>query len=147
MSETGIVTSADVGDMLVGIAGPYIDLSECEMQLRRLVKSCLSHSRITEEEVADAVAKHRRSYSGNVDDLPLGSLISIICLNGVREAIGVDYDPDTLLDQLKSIAAARNSVMHFRELNLKGQAALGVTPALAAIVRHVCSRLEAQAKV
>jgi predicted transcriptional regulator len=138
---SGIVTSADVGDTLVELAGPYIDLSACERQLRLLLQRCLVSSAITQQDVDSAVQGRAKSAGNEIPDLTLGQLVSIVKLSGVQATIAPHYDGKTLAKLLDRIAAARNAVMHFRELPPARQADLSHARAVAGILHRVTEAL------
>lgn len=135
----GIVTSADVGEALVEIAGAYLDLSACERQLRLLVARCLDTGSLTEEEITSVVVRHGHSYTGEVEDLPLGILLDVARLSGVRRAIDRGHHADTLYNELSELAEARNAVMHFRRLSEASEVTLSRTRRLTDILRRISS--------
>lgn len=139
---SGIVTSADVGDVLVELTKPYIELSECERQLRKLVNLLISNSHISVEQVAALASDRHEAVRGDIDGLPLGTLISATTLPGAIAALSPGADPKVLLKELDGLAAARNSVMHFRPLDRSARESLDKATALAAILRRLCTDLE-----
>lgn len=139
---SGIVTSADVGDALVELTKPYIELSECERQLRKLVNLLITNSHISREQVAALASERHEGVGGDIDGLPFGTLIAAIRLRGATVALSQGADPRVLLSELDKLAAARNSVMHFRPMDRSARESLDKAPALAAILRRLCTGLQ-----
>ncbi len=135
----GIVTSADLGEALAAIAGPYVELARCETIVRRLVQSALDSRRLTAERVSTLADRAHFQYWGSVHELPLGTLIVLFDSDEVWASLTTWADRATVVNDLHEVAAARNALMHFRRRTPTHESALERLPKLNVLLASMMS--------
>lgn len=136
-SISGIVTSADLGDALAGIAGPYLNISACESALRRLVAACLSKEALTPEDVTAALHDANKTFDGDVEDFTFGDLVNVLALPAAWAAIGGGYDRGVLINQLNRVSALRNKIMHFRKQTAEDESLASLLPSVVSVLKRL----------
>ncbi|MFF0108923.1 CBS domain-containing protein [Streptomyces hirsutus] len=105
-SVTGIVTSADLADQFVAVAGPFFVLGEIERRLRR----CLSRA-FGEEDVRQV---HRDRRRRSVDQLMFGEYIRLLDDEERWKKLNwPGVDRSHFVGLLRRVKDVRNGVMHF----------------------------------
>ncbi|GAA4240565.1 hypothetical protein GCM10022254_65720 [Actinomadura meridiana] len=103
----GIVTLADLAQQFVGLANPFVLLSEIEQRLRRLVR------RICDLAEMRAKARYPNKTDG-ADDLMFGDYKKIFEDETLFLRCGwADIDHDVFVEKLDRVRVIRNDVMHF----------------------------------
>ncbi|RXZ47566.1 CBS domain-containing protein [Agromyces fucosus] len=115
-SISGIITSADLGEALADIAGPYLLLSEIEELLRAIVQRLVDGRHVTEGDVQRALQDSAKGYGGDPASLTLGDLANVFATDGAWKALDTKYDRSTLNRALGEVTQLRNKIMHFRTL-------------------------------
>lgn len=134
---SGIVTSADLGDALAGIAGPYLSISGCENAMRQLVLGCLAEGALDAGDVTSAVLDVNKTFDGDVNDLTFGDLVNVLALTKAWAAIGKGYDKGVLVDQLNRVCALRNKIMHFRKQDEKDEVTAVLLPSVVRVLERL----------
>ncbi|TDC96967.1 CBS domain-containing protein [Actinomadura sp. 7K507] len=103
----GIVTLADLAEQFVGLANPFVLLSEIEQRLRRLVRKIC-----TVEEMRGKARYPRRTHGA--DDLMFGDYKNIFEDEALFGRCGwTDIDRIVFVGKLDRVRIIRNEVMHF----------------------------------
>jgi predicted transcriptional regulator len=113
---SGIVTSADLGDALADLAGPFLSVAECERTMRNLVSVCIERSHLDVKRIT-SILKNAEPFDGNVAGLTFGELVTLLVTPDVWALIGAGYERNVMADQLNRVSEIRNKIMHFRELD------------------------------
>lgn len=103
----GIVTLADLAQQFVGLANPFVLLSEIEQRLRRLVRKIC-----TLEEMREKARYPNRTHGA--DDLMFGDYKKIFEDESLFGRCGwAGIDRGVFVDRLDRVREIRNDVMHF----------------------------------
>ncbi|WP_185715054.1 CBS domain-containing protein [Gulosibacter macacae] len=113
---SGIVTSADLGEVLVRIGGPVVLFERLEESLRRTISNLKSSDRISRADIQRAIPNSPRPHDGPHEDFTLGEVASILMDSSVWAKTDTSYDRSTFKESLDRAVALRNHVMHFRKL-------------------------------
>lgn len=113
---SGIVTGADLGEALAGIAGPYILLEKIETTIRRILDHLQTGNSIVASVMERVRAKNRKSVTESADELTLGELNAVLCSDTVWDLLPGGYYQVTVDRSLQEAVETRNLLMHFREL-------------------------------
>lgn len=139
---SGIVTSADLGDVLADIARPYLLVSRCEAALRELVQKCLELGVVSAVDVSDRMMSSDSEFSGDPASLTFGDLLNTLKLDAIWSFATLRTDRATLQGAMGDVVELRNAVMHFRTLTEKHKSVIARVPyvtdeieALAASIR------------
>ncbi len=116
-SISGIITSADLGEALGDIAGPYLLLSEIEEILRDIVGALLATGDLTEVDIGNALADETKGFGGDPASLTLGELANVLATDVAWQALDTSYDRSTVNRTIGDVSKLRNQVMHFRVLD------------------------------
>lgn len=106
---TGIVTSSDVAQQFMQLAGPFLVIGEIEGHLRRLVQSKFAESDFDK-------LRTRHEGLGDIsgpDDLTLGDYCQLLQDSERWGRLGLEIDRATFVKHLDSVRSIRNDVMHF----------------------------------
>ncbi|WP_104198607.1 HPP family protein [Cryobacterium sp. Y29] len=112
---SGIVTSADLGDALADLAGPFLSVAECERMMRDLIADCLARAHLDVERVT-LILKMAEPFDGNVAGLAFGELVTLLVTPDVWALLEGGYERNVMADQLNQVSEIRNRIMHFRDL-------------------------------
>ena len=114
---TGIVTSSDVADQFVQLAGPFLSIGEIEGYLRSLI-----HRKFTVEELKQALppSSSGRTVSGP-EDLTIGEYHQLLGKEELWNRLNLNLDRKEFIRQLDWIREKRNDVMHFAPDGLEPQ--------------------------
>lgn len=118
---SGVVTGADLGDLLAGVAGPFLEFETIENSLRNIVTALRESSSLTLETMAKVLPKSDKPTDRDVADYTFGELRQIICSDLVWPALNCTYDRAALLANLDDAVEIRNLLMHFRTLSEEHQ--------------------------
>ncbi|MFI0483120.1 CBS domain-containing protein [Actinomadura sp. 9N215] len=103
----GIVTLADLAEQFVGLANPFVLLSEIEQRLRRLVRKICTLDEMRKK------ARYPHKTDG-ADDLMFGDYKKIFEDTALFQRCGwADIDHQVFVDKLDRVRVIRNDVMHF----------------------------------
>lgn len=108
---TGIVTSGDISNQFMQLAGPFLLIGEIEGHLRRL-----AHGKFTVEEMREALQETERPIQG-LADLTLGGYYQLLGKQERWERLNLNIDRKEFVKHLNSVRKIRNDIMHF---NLDG---------------------------
>ncbi|MFI0411527.1 CBS domain-containing protein [Actinomadura sp. 3N508] len=123
----GIVTLADLAEQFVGLANPFVLLSEIEQRLRRLVR------KICTVEEMRRKARYPNKTSG-ADDLMFGDYKKIFEDTTLFQRCGwADIDHQVFVDKLDRVRVIRNDVMHFSPEGVRDEH----TRALSAFIKFI----------
>lgn len=134
---SGIVTSADVGEALAGIARPYLSISACEQALRRLVDACIQNRFLDRDDVDSTLLDANKSFDGDVNTLAFGDLVNILNLPAAWQAVGAGYEKKALLDQIYRVGSLRNKIMHFRKQNTEDEELALLLPSVVTVLTQM----------
>ena len=101
---SGIVTAADVVQLFMDLAEPFLLLQEIEGHLRSII-----HGRFSAKDLSEACD---RPISGSAD-LTLGEYCQVIGKEDRWKALDLDLCRKVFLERLQRIREVRNNVMHF----------------------------------
>ncbi len=106
---TGILTSSDLSDQFVQLAGPFLSLGEIEGYLRSLVDR-----KFTIDELREALGHSdgEPSISGP-EDLTLGGYCQLLGREDLWQRLNPNLDRKEFLKELHWVREKRNDVMHF----------------------------------
>ena len=106
---TGILTSSDLSDQFVQLAGPFVSLGEIEGYLRSLVDR-----KFTIDEMREALGHSggEPPVSGP-EDLTLGGYCQLLGREDLWQRLNLNLDRKEFLKVLHWIREKRNDVMHF----------------------------------
>ena len=106
---TGILTSSDLSDQFVQLAGPFLSLGEIEGYLRSLVDR-----KFTIEELREALGHSdgEPPVSGP-EDLTLGGYCQLLGREDLWQRLNLNLDRKEFLKELHWVREKRNDVMHF----------------------------------
>ena len=104
---TGIVTSGDISDQFMQLAGPFLLIGEIEGHLRRL-----AHGKFTVEEMREALQETERPIQG-LADLTLGGYYQLLGKEDRWERLNLNIDRKEFVKHLNSVRKIRNDIMHF----------------------------------
>lgn len=104
---TGLVTTADLGQLFADLAHPYFLLGEIEHRLRAALER-----RWSIEELFPTGARGRAIAS--FDDLTLGEILYLLRADDRWRELGWPFDQGVFTNSLDAVRRIRNDVMHFR---------------------------------
>jgi predicted transcriptional regulator len=106
---TGIVTTADLSNQFVGLAGPFLMLGEIERRLRQIADA------VFQEDDFRAVVDPRDTGRTvrNAGDLTLGEHIKLLENPDRWNRLSWKLDRKIFIEILDGIRKARNEIMHF----------------------------------
>lgn len=116
---SGIVTGADLGELLAGIAKPFLEFEIIENLLREIVTALKRANVLSVEEIAALLPPSDKPADREAQEFTFGELEQIICSKLVWPRLNSTFDREALLEQLQSAARIRNLLMHFRTLSDK----------------------------
>lgn len=106
---SGIVTTADLSQEFLTMAGPFLLIGECERHLRSIVaKSFDMDSIIAARDPSDS----KRSVE-NVSDLTLGEIVRLFEQSSQWDKLQWHIDRGVFVESLNEARELRNEVMHF----------------------------------
>lgn len=104
---TGIVTSGDISNQFMQLAGPFLLIGEIEGHLRRL-----AHGKFTVEEMQNASPEGQGNING-LADLTLGGYCRILQNPEHWGRLNLNIDRKEFVKHLESVRKIRNDIMHF----------------------------------
>lgn len=104
---TGIVTSGDISNQFMQLAGPFLLIGEIEGHLRHL-----AHGKFTVEEMQDASPEGQGNING-LADLTLGGYCRILQNPEHWGRLNLNIDRKEFVKHLDSVRKIRNDIMHF----------------------------------
>lgn len=104
---TGIVTSGDISDQFMQLAGPFLLIGEIEGHLRRL-----AHRKFTVEEMQNASPEGQGNIEG-LANLTLGGYCRLLQNPEHWERLNLNIDRKEFVKHLDSVRKIRNDIMHF----------------------------------
>ena len=104
---TGIVTSGDISNQFMQLAGPFLFIGEIEGHLRRL-----AHGKFTVEEIRETLPETERPIQG-LADLTLGGYYQLFGKEERWERLNLNIDRREFVKHLDSVRKIRNDIMHF----------------------------------
>lgn len=104
---TGIVTSGDISDQFMQLAGPFLLIGEIEGHLRRL-----AHGKFTVEEMQNASPEGQGNING-LADLTLGGYCQLLGNEERWGRLNLNIDRKEFVKHLNSVRKIRNDIMHF----------------------------------
>ena len=114
---SGIVTSTDVVEQFMQLAGPFIHIGEIEGYLRSLI-----HRRFTRPEMEEALSRGEDQESRSETapkGLALGDYCQLLGRDSLWKKLNLKLDRKTFWDKLDEVRRLRNDVMHFRPEGLE----------------------------
>lgn len=140
---SGIVTSADLGDALAEIAGPFLLLEQLEEQLRMIFRSLREDKLISSDDVESCLASSNKPADRTAQNFTLGELITLLTHEKIWSLFTSTYDRGAIQTALKRAAELRNMLMHFRPLSDENRAAVAGLPGLVSILVNVNFAIQA----
>lgn len=104
---TGIVTSGDISNQFMQLAGPFLLIGEIEGHLRRL-----AHGKFQVEEMQNASPEGQGNING-LADLTLGGYCRILENPEHWGRLNLNIDRKEFVKHLDSVRKIRNDIMHF----------------------------------
>lgn len=104
---TGIVTSGDISNQFMQLAGPFLLIGEIEGHLRRL-----AHGKFQVEEMENASPEGQGNING-LADLTLGGYCRILENPEHWGRLNLNIDRKEFVKHLDSVRKIRNDIMHF----------------------------------
>ena len=104
---TGIVTSGDISNQFMQLAGPFLLIGEIEGHLRRL-----AHGKFTVEEMQNASPEGQGNING-LADLTLGGYCQLLGKEEHWGRLNLNIDRKEFVKHLDSVRKIRNDIMHF----------------------------------
>lgn len=114
---SGIVTSTDVVEQFMQLAGPFLHIGEIEGYLRSLI-----HRRFTRPEMEEALSRGERQESRSdtaPEGLTLGDYCQLLGRDSLWKKLNLKLDRKTFVHQMNGVRELRNDVMHFRPEGLE----------------------------
>lgn len=121
----GILTATDLAEGFLATAGPFIKIGEIENRLRALVN-----------QLPLPILQEAAEHSGatrSIDtaaDLSFGQYVAILERGENWDQLGLQFDRNTVVGNLREVNNARNDVMHFRPTELDAQTAEAIDKCL-----------------
>ena len=112
---TGIVTSGDISNQFMQLAGPFLLIGEIEGHLRRL-----AHRKFRIEELQETSMESQRNIEG-LADLTLGGYHQLLGKEERWEQLNLNIDRKEFINRLDSVRNIRNDVMHFAPDGLRDE--------------------------
>lgn len=138
----GIVTGADLGEILAGVAGPFLEFETIENVLREIVTKLKLANLLSVDTIKAVLPASDKPADRDAQDFTLGELGQIICSQKVWPTLQSSYDREPILSHLGSAARIRNLLMHFRTLAEKDNDAISRLPSLRKVMVDVRDGLE-----
>lgn len=126
----GIVTSADLGEALADLAQPFLYFERLEDNLRRLFDTLRTRGELSSEDVARALPRGAREVSAAAKEFTLGDLVAVLTHATVWDRVTTSFERTAFQRSLTAATAARNKIMHFRELNAADERTIETLPNL-----------------
>ena len=104
---TGIVTSGDISNQFMQLAGPFLLIGEIEGHLRRL-----AHGKFKIEELQETSMENQRTIEG-LADLTLGGYCQLLGKEEHWGRLNLNIDRKEFVKHLDSVRKIRNDIMHF----------------------------------
>ena len=104
---TGIVTSGDISNQFMQLAGPFLLIGEIEGHLRRL-----AHGKFEIEELQETSMENQRTIEG-LADLTLGGYCQLLGNEERWKQLNLNIDRKEFVKHLDSVRKIRNDIMHF----------------------------------
>lgn len=134
---SGIITHADLGDVLAGIARPYLLVEQLERLLRELLEVCVEKGWVATSDFPAADTDSRPS----ADDLTLGQLQKLtVDRELLWQKIQPGNDRSVVATALSLATQLRNKLMHFRELETAEHRTLEQLPQLVLLVEDILAK-------
>ncbi|GAA0198910.1 CBS domain-containing protein [Glutamicibacter creatinolyticus] len=138
----GIVTGADLGELLAGVAGPFLEFETIENVLREIVTRLKLANLLSVDTIKAALPKSDKPADRIAQDFTFGELRQIICSEKVWPSMQSSYDRESILHHLDDAVRTRNLLMHFRTLTEKDNDAISRLPYLRKVMVEVRDGLE-----
>lgn len=126
----GIVTSADLGEALADLTQPFLYFERLEDNLRRIFDALRSRGALSSEDVGRALPRSSRELSAPAQQFTLGDLVAVLTDKAVWPRITSTFERVAFQRSLQESVAARNKIMHFRELTTTDERTVASLPNL-----------------